>query len=140
MSTATDFRFQHVLSTDEYSLYYKAAWGNAEQHDGAIESTIVRTPFSTRIEEIIDLIPENESFQISVYLDHDVATLLGTFVISNKRKFDTNKFFTDVYKNTGYVPPQTNIGEKLDFCSECDIQIPPDQTVAGWNTCEKCEE
>lgn len=140
MTTKTDSRFQHVLSTDEYALYYKGAWGRTADHDGMTESTIVRTPFSTRIEEVLDLIPQNEEFQIAVFLEDDVAAHLASIQIPSKKGFSADKAFAEIYKATGYMPPRIDKGEKLAFCSECDSQILPSETVAGWDTCGKCEK
>ena len=133
-------RFVESLTDDDETLYYMVSWGEPSSHNELVKSTIVRTPMSTRLQEVLDMAPDGEDTTLHVYLENYVNSHVGNVDITgyNKQR-DIDDIYLAIRRRTGYMPPRPECGEKLAFCGECARQIPPSEVVAGYILCEGCE-
>lgn len=135
------YKFVESLTDDDEALYYNVSWGEPEAHDGLVPSTIVRTPMSTRLQEVLDMAPTDEDTTLHVFLELDVKSHVGNVDITGyDKQRDIDKIYSAIRQQTGYMATRPEHGEKLAFCGECDRQIPPSEVVAGYNLCEGCDE
>ena len=138
--TKEKLNFREFLTEDDEAMYYNVSWGEPEAHDGLIPSTIVRTPMSTRLQEVLDMAPTGEDATLHVFLDHDVNSHVGNVDITGyDKQQDIDEIYSAIRKQTGYMATRPEHGEKLAFCGECERQIPPSEAAVEYNICEGCE-